>query len=175
MQETQVRSLGWEDSLEKEMATHPSILAWRMDRGARQATVHAVVRVRYNFKPPPTTTETMETGACGVKLKPTQTLTLLLCVALSKSYNLSNVLICRIRITVVLSQSCHEDKRRYFVLFSWQCLAACGILVPQSGIKPTPWQWKHGVLTTGPPGNSQDRFSNFIFSLYFLKLIFIGV
>ena len=42
MQETQVRSLGWEDSLEKEMATHPSILAWRIDRGARQATVHAV-------------------------------------------------------------------------------------------------------------------------------------
>ena len=29
MQETWVRSLGWEDSLEKEMATHSSILAWR--------------------------------------------------------------------------------------------------------------------------------------------------
>ena len=29
MQETWVRSLGREDSLEKEMATHPSILAWR--------------------------------------------------------------------------------------------------------------------------------------------------
>ena len=29
------RTLGWEDLLEKEMATHPSILAWRtpMDRG----------------------------------------------------------------------------------------------------------------------------------------------
>ena len=27
MQETQVRSLGWEDPLEKEMATHPSNLA----------------------------------------------------------------------------------------------------------------------------------------------------
>ena len=26
--ETQVRSLGWEDPLEKEMATHSSILAW---------------------------------------------------------------------------------------------------------------------------------------------------
>ena len=26
----QVRSLGWEDSLEKEMATHSSILAWRI-------------------------------------------------------------------------------------------------------------------------------------------------
>ena len=30
MQETRVRSLGWEDPLEKEMATHSSILAWRI-------------------------------------------------------------------------------------------------------------------------------------------------
>ena len=28
--ETQVRSLGWEDSLEKEMATHSRILAWEI-------------------------------------------------------------------------------------------------------------------------------------------------
>ena len=30
MPETQVQSLGWEDPLEKEMATHCSILAWRI-------------------------------------------------------------------------------------------------------------------------------------------------
>ena len=30
MQETQVRSLDWEDLLEKEMATHSSILAWKI-------------------------------------------------------------------------------------------------------------------------------------------------
>ena len=30
MQVTQVRSLGWEDPLEKDMATHSSILAWRI-------------------------------------------------------------------------------------------------------------------------------------------------
>ena len=30
MWETQVRSLGWEDSLEKGMATHSSILVWRI-------------------------------------------------------------------------------------------------------------------------------------------------
>ena len=30
MQETQVRSLGLEDLLEKEMATHSSILGWRI-------------------------------------------------------------------------------------------------------------------------------------------------
>ena len=35
MQETWVRSLGWEDSLEKRMATHSSTLAWKIkDRGA---------------------------------------------------------------------------------------------------------------------------------------------
>ena len=30
VQETQVQSLGWEDPLEKEMATHSSILAWKI-------------------------------------------------------------------------------------------------------------------------------------------------
>ena len=30
MQETQVQSLGWEDPLEKDMATHSSILAWNI-------------------------------------------------------------------------------------------------------------------------------------------------
>ena len=36
MWETRVQSLGWEDTLEEEMAIHSSILAWRipMDRGA---------------------------------------------------------------------------------------------------------------------------------------------
>ena len=42
MQETQVRFLRWEDPLEKEMATHSSVLVWRipMDRGDCWATVH---------------------------------------------------------------------------------------------------------------------------------------
>ena len=41
MQETWVQSQGQEDPLEKEMATHFSILAWEipLDRGAWQATV----------------------------------------------------------------------------------------------------------------------------------------
>ena len=30
MQETQVQSLGWEDPLEKEMAAHSSVLAWKI-------------------------------------------------------------------------------------------------------------------------------------------------
>jgi len=46
MQETWVQSLGREDPLEKEMATHSSILACRipMDRGAWRATVHGVAK-----------------------------------------------------------------------------------------------------------------------------------
>ena len=39
-------TLGWEDPLEEGMATHSSILAWRipMDRGAWWATVHGVAK-----------------------------------------------------------------------------------------------------------------------------------
>ena len=43
IQETWVPSLGREDPLEKETATHSSILAWRIPRtGAWWATVHGV-------------------------------------------------------------------------------------------------------------------------------------
>ena len=44
MEETWVPSLGWEDPLEKGMATHSCILAWRipMDRHAWWVTVHGV-------------------------------------------------------------------------------------------------------------------------------------
>ena len=45
-QERKILSLGWKDPLEKGMATHSSILAWRipMDRGAYQSTVHGVAK-----------------------------------------------------------------------------------------------------------------------------------
>ena len=47
MQETQVQSLGWEESLEKGLATHSSILAWRIpwteELGGLQ-TVHEVAK-----------------------------------------------------------------------------------------------------------------------------------
>ena len=44
MREASVQSLGWEDPLEKGMATSSNILAWRipMDRGAWWATVQGV-------------------------------------------------------------------------------------------------------------------------------------
>ena len=46
MWETWVRSLGQEDPLEKGMATHASILAWRIpkDRGTWWATVYGVTK-----------------------------------------------------------------------------------------------------------------------------------
>ena len=48
MWETWVRLLGWEDLLEENVATHSSILAWRipMDRGAWWAIVPRVTRSR---------------------------------------------------------------------------------------------------------------------------------
>ena len=44
MQEMRVQSLDWEDPLEEEIATHSSILGWRipMDRGAWRATIHVM-------------------------------------------------------------------------------------------------------------------------------------
>ena len=46
VQEAWVQSLGWEDPPEEGIATHSSILAWRipMDTGAWQATVHGVTK-----------------------------------------------------------------------------------------------------------------------------------
>ena len=47
MQETQVQSPGWEDPLEKEMATHSSILAWEIlwtEESGEQQTVHGVAK-----------------------------------------------------------------------------------------------------------------------------------
>ena len=42
MQETWVRSLGQEDPLEKEMATHSSILAWRIPGTAEPGGLHSM-------------------------------------------------------------------------------------------------------------------------------------
>ena len=47
VQETRVWSLGWENPLEKGMATHVSILAWRIPRVEEpgRATVHGVAEL----------------------------------------------------------------------------------------------------------------------------------
>ena len=48
MQETWVQSLGWEDPLEKGMATHSSILAWRIpwteEPGSQNSLVSQIVK-----------------------------------------------------------------------------------------------------------------------------------
>ena len=43
MQETWVRSLGWEDSLEEGMATHSSILAWRISWTGEPGGLQSIV------------------------------------------------------------------------------------------------------------------------------------
>ena len=56
MQATQVRFPDQEDPLEKEMATHPRVLAWRIPGTEKPGRlVHGVARVRHNLatKPPP--------------------------------------------------------------------------------------------------------------------------
>ena len=42
MQETQVRSLGLEDPMEKEMATHSSILTWRIPRTEESGRLQSI-------------------------------------------------------------------------------------------------------------------------------------
>jgi len=61
MHKTQVQSLDWEHILENEMATHSSVLAWKIpwteDIVAWRAIVHGVVRVGHDLaaqlQPPP--------------------------------------------------------------------------------------------------------------------------
>ena len=50
MRETQVQSLGWKDLLEKEMATHSSILAWKIPWMEEPGRLRSMVsqRVRHN-------------------------------------------------------------------------------------------------------------------------------
>ena len=52
MQETQVLSLGWEDPLEKGMATHSSILAWEMPWREEPGVLQSVgsQRVGHNWE-----------------------------------------------------------------------------------------------------------------------------
>ena len=40
--ETRVQSLGWEDPLEKEMATHSSIFAWRIPRTEEPSRLQSI-------------------------------------------------------------------------------------------------------------------------------------
>ena len=48
MRETWVQSLGWQDPLEREMATHSSILAWRIPWTEEPSGFMGSQRVRYD-------------------------------------------------------------------------------------------------------------------------------
>ena len=60
MQETQVQSLGWEDPLEKEVATHSSMLAWEISWTEEPGGLCSLglQRVRHDFVTEDTHTHT---------------------------------------------------------------------------------------------------------------------
>ena len=49
MQETWVRSLGWEDPLEKGLATHASILAWRTPWGRKELDMTEKISLSFSL------------------------------------------------------------------------------------------------------------------------------
>ena len=65
-QEIQVQSLGWEDPLEEEMATHASILAWRIPWTGEPGGLQCMgsQRVRHDC-----TTEHTHTHMCKYSIK----------------------------------------------------------------------------------------------------------
>ena len=50
MKETWVRALGWEDPLEKEMATHSSILVWRISWTEEPGGIQSMGRIKVIYK-----------------------------------------------------------------------------------------------------------------------------
>ena len=76
----QVLSLGWEDPLEECMATHFSILVYRilMDKGAWWATVHRVTKSRTQLKQLSMYTHNFYLKSCDL-LAPTSLERLTLC------------------------------------------------------------------------------------------------
>ena len=57
---------------------------------------------------------------------------------------------------IISNGVCHREEEwlnSFFFFFAW---VACGTLVPQPQIQPGPPQWKHQLLTTGLPENSQE-------------------
>ena len=65
MQKTRVQSLGWEDPLEKEMAAHSSILAWKIPWTTEPGRLRSMrsQRVRHDCE---TSLSLFKTDFCGV-------------------------------------------------------------------------------------------------------------
>ena len=86
--ETWVRSLGWEDPLEKGMATHSSILAWRGPWGRRVGHDRATFVFIHNYEPyketarPPASSQRGSLSACLCPAVPSPLLSPYFCSAL---------------------------------------------------------------------------------------------
>ena len=156
MWETWVWSLGWEDALEKEMATHVSTLAWEIRWTEESGGLKSMglQRVRCNWV----------------------TNTLLTAFLRKKSFSYVDYLTLKyiwcICIVFISSFWGNKDQRGvnihltlfYLNTFILAVLWDLWILVPWPRIEPGPQKWKLWVLTTGPPGNSPHLILNtFIF------------
>ena len=67
-QETQVRSLGQEDTLEEEMATHSSILTWEIPRTEEPGGLQSIglQRMRHDLAAKPQPQESQQACASGL-------------------------------------------------------------------------------------------------------------
>ena len=147
MQETWVRSLGWEDPLEEGMATHFSILAWRIpwteEPGGLQSM--QVQRAGHDWETfihffiVPCTGPSLW-YACSW-LQPVDFSLVAVHGFSSCSLQASLVVPCGFLVAVC----------------GFSCPAARGILVPWQGIKPTSPSLEGRFLTTGPAMKSLEK------------------
>ena len=143
MWETWDWSLGWEDTLEKGMATHSSILTWRLciDRGAWQATVLPGVAERWTWL-------MTEQQAPGLRCSTW----ILLCDAQALHCGLG------------LLSSC--EAQAFQLWWGLRCTEACGILVPWQEIEPTAPVLEGRFSIPGQLGKSQDHTFNMSFGTF---------
>ena len=160
--ETWVRSLGWEDPLEKGMATHSNILAWKipqrnlagcspwgrkeLDRAEQLTHTHSLERLQLELArlPQRTTATATSAGRCGLSspnFTPDPNLTLLL------DFFLNNIYLLFMYLT---APGLHCSM--------WGLLvAACRTQFPDQGSNPALLHQKLRVLATGPSGKRNEK------------------
>ena len=163
MWESWVRSLGWEDPLEESMATHSSVLAWRIpiDRGAWQAT---------DCKESDTTEQLKySTARDHIVIRGPQS------VCRTPGVNVSSDPLSSrsfLKFLLNLLQYC------FCFMYWFFSQESCGTLASQPGIKPTPLVLEGEVLTTETPGKSPcdrswDNYFLFLFQLIYIWQLWI--
>ena len=135
MQETWIRSLGWEDPLEEGMATHSSFLAWRIpeteEPGGPQST--ASQRGRHDWSD----------WAC-----------LYLFGWLSPLMFVCLFFLSFLTWTTFQKYLLNLLQYWFYFMFWFFGCETCGILAPRPRIEPRLPSLKDEVLNTGPPGKS---------------------